>query len=240
MAINITIWNENIHDKNDKVRAIYPEGLHGAIKAALDEDEQKRFITRAALLDQPDQGLPDEVLENTDVLFWWGHVAHDKVDDALVERVWKRVISDGMGMVLLHSAHFSKISKRLMGTVCRSKWRESGDKERIWVIEPGHPIAEGLPEYFELPEEETYGERFDVPAPEELVFISWFSGGEVLRSGNCYHRGNGKVFYCQPGHETFPTYLDTNIKKVLRNAAAWAAPVKGPVPTFGKYGILEK
>ncbi len=238
MAINVTVWNENVHDKNEKIRAIYPDGLHGAVKAALDGDGAGRFITRTALLDQPEQGLPDDVLNNTDVLFWWGHVAHEKVENELVERVWKRVVAEGMGLVLLHSAHYSKIFKRVMGTICRTKWRESGDRERIWVIEPGHPIASGLPEYFELPAEETYGERFDIPAPDELVFISWFSGGEVLRSGNCFYRGCGKVFYFQPGHETFPTFHDRNIQKVLCNAAAWAAPVKGPKPTFGKFDMI--
>ncbi len=239
MNIRVTVWNENIHDKMPEVKAVYPVGIHGAVKAALDADENHRFTTQTVTLDMPEQGLTDEVLENTDVLFWWGHAAHDKVDDALVEKVWKRVL-EGMGLVVLHSGHYSKIFKRVTGTGCRLKWREDGDLERIWVVEQGHPIAEGLPEYFELEHEETYGEKFDIPAPDELVFISWFSGGEVCRSGCCYNRGRGKVFYFRPGHETFPSFNDKNVAQVLRNAAAWAAPVNGPAPTYGKYESVNK
>lgn len=230
--INVTVWNENIHDKEERVKAIYPEGIHGAVKSALEEDDA--FQVTIATLDMPEQGLSDEVLNNTDVLFWWGHVAHGKVDDALVERIWQRILG-GMGFVGLHSAHYSKIFKRITGTGCRLKWRESGDTERIWVVEQGHPIANGLPEYFELAQEETYGEKFDIPAPDDLIFLSWFTGGEVCRSGFTYNRGKGKIFYFRPGHETYPIYLDENVRKVLRNAAHWAAPVNGPSPTYGKF-----
>lgn len=230
--IQVTVWNENVHEQEmPAVHAIYPKGIHGCIADVLNADD--RFAATPVSLDMPEQGLPDDLLNRTDVLIWWGHAAHDKVEDALVERVWERVMN-GMGLIVLHSGHFSKIFKRLMGTRCRSRWRESGDLERLFVVEPGHPIAKGLPPYFELPHEETYGERFDIPAPDELVFLSWFSGGEVVRSGCCWHRGCGKVFYFRPGHEEFPTYYDPNIQTVLRNAAAWAAPVDGAAPEFGK------
>ncbi len=230
--IRVTVWNENVHEREmENVRAIYPKGIHGCIADVLNADP--RFTATPVSLDMPEQGLPDDLLNQTDVLFWWGHAAHGQVDDALVERVWERVMS-GMGLIVLHSGHYSKIFKRLMGTRCRSRWRESGDLERLFVVEPGHPIAEGLPAYFELPHEETYGERFDIPTPDELVFLSWFSGGEVLRSGCCWHRGFGKVFYFRPGHEEFPTYYDKNIQTVLRNAAAWAAPVHGPEQAYGE------
>lgn len=236
--IRVTVWNENVHDRTDeRVKAIYPGGLHGAIAAALGEDA--RFTVRTATLDQPGQGLPDEVLNGTDVLFWWGHCAHDQVEDALVERIACRV-RDGMGLVVLHSGHYSKVFRRLMGTECRSKWWEAGDHERIFTVLPGHPIAAGLPEYFELPQEETYCEHFNIPTPDELVFISWFSGGAVLRSGCCYHYGAGRIFYFQPGHETFPTYLDKNIRRVLVNAAAWAAPNGSPAMRYGQHEPLEK
>jgi len=237
--INVTIWNENVHDKEEAIKAVYPDGMHGAIKAGLDSDPDARFDVRIATLDMPNQGLTDELLEWTDVLIWWGHVAHAKVEDELVEKIWWRILG-GMGFIGLHSAHFSKIFKKITGTYCNLKWRESGDLERIWVIEPGHPIAEGLPEYFELPHEETYGERFDIPAPDELVFASWFSGGEIFRSGVTYRRGMGKVFYFRPGHETFPTFYDENVIKVIRNAAAWCAPTNGPKPTFGKFESVNK
>ena len=234
--INVTVWNENVHDKEERVKAIYPNGLHGVIVEALNGDG--RFRARAATLDQPGQGLPPEVLDNTDVLFWWGHVMHGAVEDELVERIACRV-KEGMGLIVLHSGHYSKVFRRLMGTECRSKWWEANDWERIFRVMPGHPIAAGLPDFFELPAEETYCEHFNIPTPDELVFISWFSGGAVLRSGCCYHYGTGKIFYFQPGHETYPTYQNEYIRTVLRNAAAWAAPC-GVMPVYGKFDPMEE
>lgn len=234
--IKVTIFNENFHDKEERVIAVYPNGLHGAIKEALDADG--RFETTIALQDMPEHGLTDEVLDNTDVLFWWGHVRHHLVEDAIVEKVHARVLK-GMGLVVLHSGHFSKIFKKLMGTSCDLKWRETGDLERVWVVKPSHPIAAGIDQYFELPQEETYGEHFDIPAPDELVFTSWFSGGEIFRSGCCFERGNGKIFYFQPGHETFPTYYNENVRKVLVNGALWAGAPCGANPFYGHWNNPE-
>ena len=231
--IRVTIFNENHHDRfNEKAKATYPNGMHSAIKEALDADG--RFETTIALQDMPSHGLTDEVLENTDVLFWWGHVLHGEVDDAIVAKVCDRVLQ-GMGLVVLHSGHFSKVFKKLMGTTCNLKWRESGDLERIWTVKPSHPIAAGLPEFFELPSEETYGEHFDIPDPDEVVFASWFSGGELFRSGCCFERGNGKIFYFRPGHETFPTFYDENVRKVLVNAAIWAGAQGGVRQFYGHW-----
>ena len=237
--IQVTVWNENEHDRQDDVKAIYPRGLHGAIAEALIEDPARRFQTRIATLDQPAQGLPDDILNSTGVLTWWGHVRHGDVDDALVERVAERV-RQGMGLIVLHSGHYSKIFRRVMGTTCRSKWWENGDRERIFTVMPGHPIAAGVPEFFELEHEETYCEHFNVPTPDELVFMSWFSGGGVLRSGLCYHYGAGRIFYFQPGHETFPTYNHPVIRQILRNAAAWAAPNGNQPPVYGKFDPMEQ
>ena len=231
--IRVTIFNENYHDKEEAIKKIYPNGLHGAIKEALDEDG--RFDVTFALQDMPGCGLSDDVLNNTDVLFWWGHMKHNEVPDDVVNRVHARVLA-GMGLVVLHSGHFSKIFQKLMGTGCNLKWRETGDLERVWVVKPSHPIAAGLGDYFELPHEETYGEHFDIPEPDELVFTSWFSGGEIFRSGCCFERGNGKIFYFQPGHESFPTYYDKNVRKVLINAALW---VNGPRGAYQNYGFWK-
>lgn len=226
----VTIWNEFRHEKrNEQVARIYPEGLHVTIGKALGA---KGLDVQLAALDEPDNGLPIEKLAGTDVLVWWGHMAHGEVKDEVVERVYERVLA-GMGLIVLHSAHLSKIFRKLMGTTCNLKWRAIGEKERLWVVNPAHPIAAGLGEYFELEHEEMYGECFDIPAPDELVFISWFAGGDVFRSGCCYHRGMGKVFYFQPGHETLPTYHDINIQRVIYNAVLWAAPSGGPQVTFG-------
>jgi trehalose utilization protein len=229
-SLHVTVWNEYRHEKtHEEVARVYPEGMHEVIAEHL---RTEGFEVGTATLDEPEHGLTKEVLARTDVLIWWGHMAHGEVKDEIVDRVHERVL-DGMGLILLHSAHFSKIFKRLMGTTCNLKWREIGEKERIWVVEPGHPIAEGLGEYFEVPNAEMYGERFDVPAPDTLVFISWFEGGEVFRSGCCYRRGKGKVFYFRPGHETYPIFRQPEVLRVITNGVRWAAPGAGPQVTFG-------
>jgi trehalose utilization protein len=235
--LRVTVWNEYRHEKrNEHVAAIYPEGIHGTIAAALRKDG---FAVRTATLDEPEHGLTQEVLDATDVLTWWGHQAHAEVSDEIVDRVHKRVL-DGMGLIVLHSGHFSKIFKKLMGTTCDLKWREANDHERLWVVAPGHPITEGLGEYIYLEHEEMYGEHFDIPQPETLVFVSWFSGGEIFRSGACYSRGRGKIFYFRPGHETIPTYHNAEIQRVIANAVRWAAPVEGARRVFGNTAALEK
>ena len=235
--MNIVVWNENRHEKaNPVVADIYPQGIHGAIAAFLKEDASN---IQTATLDEPEHGLTDEVLKNADVLVWWGHLAHDEVEDAIVEKVKQRVL-EGMGLIVLHSAHFSKIFKTLMGTTCDLKWREADEKERLWVVDPSHPITTGIGEYIELEKEEMYGEHFDIPAPDELVFVSWFEGGEVFRSGATFKRGKGKIFYFRPGHETYPTYHNKDIQKVIRNAVKWAKNTDTPTPVYGNAKPLEK
>jgi len=222
--IRVTVWNEGRHEKTSpEIAKVYPQGIHGAIASAL--RAQPGFEVRTATLDEPEHGLTQDVLANTDVLTWWGHMAHGDVKDEIVDRVHQRVLG-GMGLIVLHSGHFSKIFRRLTGTNCSLKWREIGEKERVWVVAPGHPIVEGLGEYFELPHTEMYGEFFDIPQPDVQVFISWYPGGEVFRSGCCFYRGRGKVFYFSPGHETFPIYYQKEVQHVLANAVRWAAPVQ--------------
>jgi len=221
-AIRVTVWNEFRHEKNDdRVKAIYPKGMHVAIGEGLAKNSD--MTVRYATLDDPEHCLTEAVVNSTDVLIWWGHCAHDQVSDEVVRRVQKRVL-EGMGLIVLHSGHYSKIFKSLMGTSCSLKWREKGEKERLWNIEPGHPITEGIGDYIELPHTEMYGERFDIPTPDKLIFINWYQGGEVFRGGCCWERGHGRIFYFSPGHETFPIYFDPQIQKVLRNAVRWARP----------------
>ncbi|MFJ7978318.1 ThuA domain-containing protein [Peribacillus sp. NPDC096379] len=235
--IKVTVWNENRHEKkNPVVGDIYPNGIHGTIAEFLTE---AGFEAGTATLDEPENGLTDEVLNNTDVLIWWGHLAHGEVKDEVVHKVHQRVL-DGMGLIVLHSGHFSKIFKSLMGTSCDLKWREAGEKERLWVVAPSHPIVEGIGEYIELAKEEMYGEHFDIPVPDELIFTSWFEGGEVFRSGCAYNRGNGKVFYFRPGHETYPTYHNKDIQRVIVNAVKWVQPIKRNRPVYGNAQPLEK
>ncbi len=236
--LRVTVWNEGRHEKkNPHIAKIYPHGMHAAIAAYLQACGD--LDVRTATLDEPDHGLGGDVLANTDVLIWWGHMAHHEVEDAIVDKVCGRVL-DGMGLVVLHSGHYSKLFRKLMGTSCSLKWREAGEKERLWVVEPGHPIVQGLGEYIEIPHEEMYGERFDIPEPDALVLISWFAGGEVFRSGCCFRRNKGKIFYFRPGHESYPTYHHQGVLKIIANGVRWAAPVPGPDVFFGNFKPLEK
>src|SRR5665213_2967875 len=223
MTIRVLIWHEHRHEQTNKlVQRLYPKGMDGALKKGFAGHKEFKVET-ARLDDDAEHGLSQKRLNETDVLIWWGHAAHGDVKDHIVERVAKRVY-EGMGLIVLHSGHYSKIFKRLLGTTCSLTWREADEKERLWVCNPGHPISRGIDKYFELPQEEMYGEPFAIPAPEEQVFISWFEGGDVFRSGCCWRRGNGSIFYFRPGHETYPTYHDENVQRVIANAAEWARP----------------
>jgi len=217
----VTVWGENVHErKNPLVRKIYPRGMHTTIAQGIAADKSLKVGT--ATFQQPQHGLTKRILDNTDVLVWWGHAAHGNVRDAVVERILARVW-EGMGFIALHSSHYSKPFMRLMGTSCSITWREAGERERLWVCNPAHPIARGIDRYFEIENTEMYGEPFAIPAPDEVVFISWFEGGEVFRSGCTWKRGNGKIFYFRPGHEVYPIYHNESVRLVLRNAVHWAA-----------------
>lgn len=235
--INVTIWNEFIHEQEEEsVKKLYSEGIHGYLAEALAAPD---LNIRTATLEEPEHGLTEEVLNKTDVLLWWGHAAHDKVDDAIVRRVQQRVW-DGMGLLVMHSAHMSKIFCALNGTSGKLHWREVGELERIWCIDPAHPIAAGVPEHFELPYEEMYGEPFMIAGDAKLIFLSWFEGGEVFRSGFTLQRGYGRIFYFRPGHEAFPTYYNENVQRVLANAVRWLKPtIDMPYPKTHRPDSLE-
>lgn len=222
-SLRVVVWGENLHEhRNEKVRAVYPDGMHRAIAEGLAAHLPDADVITATL-QEPEHGLTEARLARTDVLTWWGHLAHAEVSEEVVARVQRRVL-EGMGLIVLHSGHASKIFRRLMGTACSLRWREADERERLWVCQPGHPIAAGLGPTVELPFEEMYGEPFAVPPPDEQVFISWFEGGDVFRSGCTWRRGNGKIFYFRPGHETYPTYHDATVRRILANAVRWAAP----------------
>ena len=228
--IRVTVWGENHHENADRDREAmaqrYPDGMHGAIASGLTGLLGEAVAVRTATQDQPEHGLTADVLETTDVLTWWGHAAHERVDDAVVERVHQRVLG-GMGILVLHSGHFSKIFRRLMGTTCSLAWRNASDTELVWTVAPSHPISQGVPQPIVIEEQEMYGEYFDIPAPEELVFLSTFTGGEVFRSGCCWRRGKGKIFYFSPGDQDYPVYHHPDIQRVLANGVVWAAPLRG-------------
>ncbi|MEU4225032.1 ThuA domain-containing protein [Nonomuraea sp. NPDC026600] len=227
MPVKVTVWSENYHEpREEDVRLRYPDGIHGAIAAGLTERLGDRVRVRTAILEDPEHGLSEKDLAETDVLTWWGHMAHEEVSDEVVERVHQRVLG-GMGLLVLHSGHYSKIFRKLMGTTCSLTWRDAAERELVWTTAPGHPIAQGVPQPLVIGEQETYGEPFGIPDPDELVFISNFSGGEVFRSGCCYRRGLGRIFYFSPGDQGHPVYHHPDVRRVLANAVLWAAPPSG-------------
>src|SRR5258708_14973463 len=236
-AVGVTVWGENVQEQTDPpVRALYPLGMHTTIAEGIREHLGPGAEVRTATLDQPEHGLDEDVLANTDVLTGWGRRAHEEVDDRLVDRVQQRVVL-GMGLVVLLSAHRSKIFRRLMGTTCLLRWREAGEREVVWNVNPGHPTARGLPDAFVIPQQEMYGEYFDIPQPDELVFISSYAGGEVFRSGCAFHRGQGRIFYFSPGHETHPVYYQPEVRRVIANAVRWAGVGALPAYATALHGV---
>ncbi len=140
--INVTVWSES-----EGALGAYPDGIHSAIADFVQKTGEFGEV-RTATLNMPQHGLTEEVLNSTDVLVWWGHKYHRLVEDAVVESICRRVY-DGMGLILLHSAHASKVFKQLVGTETNKlRWRDVGELERVWFINPAHEIADGLPEYF--------------------------------------------------------------------------------------------
>ncbi|MBF9128348.1 ThuA domain-containing protein [Plantactinospora sp. S1510] len=237
--IRVTVWGEGRHEKRDaNVLAHYPDGMHATIAAGIAEHAGPAVTVRCTTLDDPEQGLPDSLLADTDVLTWWGHIAHDEVSDDLVDRVQRAVLA-GMGLIVLHSGHYSKIFKRLMGTSCALRWRNGDDRELVWTVDPAHPVAAGVPSPIEITNQEMYGEFFDIPAPDELVFVSSFTGGEVFRSGCAWRRGRGRIFYFSPGDQDYPVYHHPDVRRVIANAAVWAAPSATREPTPISYAPTD-
>lgn len=235
--IKVTIWNEFLQEqRKPEVAHIYPKGMHGAIADGIKQDG---FELSYATFDEPEHGLTQDELDNTDVLIYWGHVDHKGFQDQVVDRICARV-HKGMGLIVLHSGHHSKLFRKLMGTSCDLLWREADEKERLWVVDPSHPIVEGIGPYIDLDEEEMYGEHFDIPVPDELIFVSWFAGGEVFRSGCTYRRGQGRIFYFRPGHETYPTYHNKDVHRVIANAVKWTAPIQREQTFYGHHEPLEE
>jgi trehalose utilization protein len=254
--VNVTVWGEGFLDVAglpedqrplyyadyvDDARRLYPDDVHEAVADGLRAELGASVAVRTAVLADPGHGLGDDVLDSTDVLVWWGHVKQHLVPDEVVDRVWRRIVRDGMGLVVLHASSDSKIFKRLMGTSCGvGSLRQSDDWEAVWTVSPRHPIARGVPQVFVIPSEEMYCEYFDIPTPDDVVFVSTFRGGEVFRSGCCFTRGNGRIFYFRPGHESHPTYHQAEVKRVLANAVAWATRDAEPLADIWTAGHVTE
>lgn len=225
-ALRVLVWGENRHEQvQPAVAEIYPNGMHNTVREGIEENLGERAEVTTATLDDPEHGLTEDVLDATDVLVWWGHAAHGEVADEVVDRVHRHVLA-GMGLVVLHSGHWSKIFGKLMGTSCTLRWRSERDREIVWTVDPAHPIAQGVPHPFIIPEQEMYGEFFDIPAPDELVFLSTFTGGEVFRSGCTFKRGFGKIFFFSPGDQDYPVYHHKDVRRVIANSVEWARTLR--------------
>lgn len=241
--MKITIFTEhNASMDSPEGKLAYPEGMNECLRLLIAGDgHEVTMIVHGP--DDDGSELTEEMLKNTDVLVWWGHWYHGSVNPAVVDMVVDYV-NRGMGMLALHSAHESRPMQRLMGTTGALSWREMGENERVWVIDKTHPVAQGLGDYIDIEHEEMYGEPFAIPAPDELVFISWFRGGEVMRSGCTFKRGFGKLFYFRPGHETLPTYHNEQIRRVILNALEYLKPARpvttAPVKSFHAQTPPEK
>ncbi len=232
-GVRVLVWGENIHDqRDDEVRRVYPRTMHETIAAGLRRELGPGAVVSTATFQDPQHGCPPARLADTDVLLWWGHVAHDDVNDAVVDELHSAVLS-GMGLIVLHSGHLSKLFRRLLGTTCTLRVREATDRELVWTVAPSHPISAGVPHPLIIQSDEMYGEFFDVPEPEKLIFLSTFSGGEVIRSGMCWTRGRGRIFYFSPGHETHPVYHHPDVQKILANAVRWCSSRRPREPLQG-------
>lgn len=215
--MKVTIFTEfNASMESEEAKVSYPEGMNACLYDFISKEHDVKMIVHSK--DDDGSELTEEILKNTDVLIWWGHWYHGLVSDDVINMV-ADYVNRGMGFIALHSAHESKIFQKLVGTSGALSWREMGENERLWIIERNHPIVAGIEDtHIDIEHEEMYGEPFSIPAPDELVLISWFKGGEVMRSGCVFNRGYGKIFFFRPGHETLPTYKHAQVQRIVLNA----------------------
>lgn len=221
----VLVWCDDARGRDlpPAAAALHPEGIAATVAGAVLEQLGSDARVATAGLEDAEQGLAEAALAACDVLVWWGHEQHEALADETAERVQRHVLA-GMGLVVLHSGHHAKPFRRLMGTTCDLVYREGADEELIWCLDPAHPIAAGVEQPIPVGRHEMYGEPFEIPTPDELVFVSAFSGGEVFRSGCCFRRGSGRIFYFSPGHESDPVYEHPQVRRVIGNAIRWARP----------------
>jgi trehalose utilization protein len=103
-------------------------------------------------------------------------------------------------------------------------WRADGEPSHVTTLLPDHPIAQGLPARWDIPQTEMYDEPHHIPQPDAVVLEERWDKGEQFRSGCAWQIGKGRVFYYRPGHETYPIYRQQENLLVIENAARWAAP----------------
>jgi trehalose utilization protein len=242
--VRVLVWDENPPHADKK---LYPEGIRGAVADALNASGNGQIQAITAHLDEDEQGITASKLADADVLIWWGHARHAEVSDETAALVKTAVHENGLGFLPLHSAHYSKTFKGVLGCTGHLKggWREIAgfEPEEITVCAPRHPIAQGI-EDFVIEAEEMYGAPLGAPPFETLVFQSYFPhGGEYFPcgftltvgegidaqftsgpgGGKGQGEGAGRVFYFRPGHETVPTYHLPVVQQIIRNGVLWCA-----------------
>ncbi|MCI8623421.1 MAG: trehalose utilization protein ThuA [Provencibacterium sp.] len=230
MPIRVTVWNEFYDDpRHPAIQELYPGGVQEYLASVLRE-EPDMAVTARHFYEDDACGLSDEVLDSTDVLLVYGHILRDNVPEDRVKKLIERVVKEGMGVIFLHSALWMNLFQRLVGPGAYCGYRELGERERVWVVNRNHPIAAGLPSSFVIPHTEVYSEPAGFPDPDELVFISWYQGGEAARSGMVWRRGAGRIFYFSPGHAWYNAMQIPEYHTVIKNAVRWAVPPSSPPP----------
>lgn len=217
---NVLVWSEETVSDD-----VYPNDINSAVAEHLNEHDD--LVARAVSIGEPEQGVGEDRLDWADTLVWWGHARHDDVTDETVDRVEAAVTDDGLGFVSLHSAHYSRPFTRLCGTSgdlgeVRYEDIPPGETETVTVEASDHPLARGVSD-FALPDVEMFGEPFDIPEPDEVVFRSEFEEGGWFRSGVTFTFGEARGVYFRPGHEEFRIYHDPNVRRVIANAVRWTA-----------------
>ena len=100
--VHVVVWDE----QQPEQKAAYDHFLGNAIAESL--TRQPGLVVKSVRLDDPDQGLPPAVLDECDVLIWWGHLRHKDVSQETVTRVLDRIKAGKMDLIALHSAHWSR------------------------------------------------------------------------------------------------------------------------------------
>jgi trehalose utilization protein len=214
--IRVLLWSEQTEPRD-----VYPKGISGALADYF--NKLPGFEAKTATLNDPEAGLSDAVLSQTDVLIWFGHKKHNAVPDEAVDRVIKHVRERGMGFIGLHSAHYSKPLKKLLNA--SGSWRSyvnHGKPEQMWIVLPDHPIAKGVND-FTIPKTELYAEPFQVPPPEAVIVEGTWESGHRSREVMTWTIGKGRMVYIRAGHEEYPIYFMPQMQRLVANSVEWAA-----------------
>jgi len=275
--VKVVVWDE----QQPAQKQAYSSFLGNSVAEHL--GAQPGISVRSVNINDPGQGLAGGVLDDCQVLIWWGHVRHAEISAETGRSIVERIKDGKLSLVALHSAHWStpfveamnertrldvvgkfhsegnerleitfvspaqrymvpKADARVTPYVswrkfpdglakatvhlplcCFPAYRGDGKPSRVTLLKPDHPIAQGIPKEFEIPQTEMYDEPFHVPQPDEVILEERWAAGEWFRSGAVWKLGKGRVFYFRPGHETYPIYKQPIPLKIMTNSVRWLA-----------------